>query len=149
MSDPEYIAQIRPLLNFVMKLPNTSNSSFAPPASPTQWKGISCGILARYRTGIPRPLPQSLAKIRLCEFSHAGDELLQSPPTATSVLPLTVSRSQICLGPPCVDSKAVHFPSGEVTEPSVVAGGEGAGIACRAPGSNIMVLDAPSFTNSK
>src|SRR5215469_5814980 len=101
-------------------------------------------MLARYKTGIPRPLPQSLAKIRLCEFSHAGDELLQSPPRATSGLPLTVSRSQICLAPACVDSRAIHFPSGETTERSVVTGGGVAGAACRVPGSNIMVVDAQS-----
>src|SRR5215469_10912942 len=106
-------------------------------------------MFARYKTGIPRPLPQSLAKIRLCESSHTGDELLQSPPRATPALPLTVSRSQICLAPACIDSKAIHFPSGDTTERSVVTCGGGAGTAFRVPGSNIMVVDAPSFTNSK
>src|SRR5215469_8713537 len=111
-------------------------------------KKSSQGSSARYNTGIPSPLPQSLAKMRLCAFSHAGDELLQSPPRMSRVFPLTASSSEICLGPASIDSSAIHFPSGDMTEFSGITA-EGAGTACRVPGSNIMVVDVPFLTRSK
>jgi hypothetical protein len=110
----------------------------------------SNGKLARYNTGNPSPRPQSLAKIKVREpSSHAGEELLQSPAATTSVLPLTVSFSQSCLGPACVDSKANHFPPGESSEPSVVAGGKVDRATCRVAGSKVVVVYPPFFTNSK
>ena len=114
-------------------------------------KGVGEGKFARYNTGIPIPRPQSLAKIKVCESSsQAGEELLQFPPATSCSLPLTISRSQICLGPASVDSTAIHFPSGESTEPS--AGTVGIKVVGATPlvaGSKIMGVDEPFFTSSR
>jgi hypothetical protein len=112
---------------------------------------VGDGKVARYSTGIPMPRPQSLAKIKAREsLSHTGEELLQFPAATSCSLPLSVSRSQICLGPVSVDSKAVHFLSGDTTELSLEPpGAEVAGAILLVVGSKVIVVDAPFFTSSR
>ena len=128
----------------------TDDLAAANTANPeSMW--ICGGKFARYNTGMPIPRPQSLAKIKVCESSsQAGEELLQFPPATSCSLPLTRSRNQMCLGPASVDSTAIHFPSGESTEPSAgTVGIKVVGTTLLVAGSKIMDVDEPFFTSSR
>lgn len=100
---------------------------------------------------MPIPLPQSLAKMIAFESkSHAGEVLLQFPPVRGSAVLLAASRSQICLGPLSVDSKATHFPSGEATELATTAEfAKNPGATLRVDGSNAMIVEDLCATSSK